>query len=47
METRVISTLLYGAENWILGKGCLELLETFRQNLEEESSSSPGTTQTW
>jgi hypothetical protein len=30
METCVIPTLLYGAENWILDKVCLELLESFQ-----------------
>ena len=30
IETSVIPTLLYGAENWILDKGCLELIENFQ-----------------
>ena len=30
VETCVIPTLLYGAENWILDEGCLQLLERFQ-----------------
>ena len=32
-ETCVIPTLLYGAENWILDDGCLELLERFQAEI--------------
>ena len=32
-ETCVIPTLLYGAENWILDEGCLELLEHFQAEI--------------
>ena len=33
METCVISTLLYGAENWVLDESCLELLENFQAEI--------------
>ena len=32
-ETCVIPTLLYGAEDWILDEGCLELLERFQAEI--------------
>ena len=33
VETCVFPTLLYGAENWILDEGCLELLERFQAEI--------------
>ena len=33
VETCVIPTLLYGAENWSLDEGCLELLENFQAEI--------------
>ena len=33
VETWVFPTLLYGAENWILDEGCLELLERFQAEI--------------
>jgi len=33
VETCVIPTLLYGADNWILDKACLELLESFQADI--------------
>ena len=33
METCVIPTLLYGAEDWILDEGCLELLENLQAEI--------------
>ena len=33
VETCMIPTLLYGAENWILDEACLELMESFRAEI--------------
>ena len=37
METCVIPTLLYGAENWILDEGCLEILAGIK-NIKQKLS---------